>query len=108
MGTGLDLDLRHDRVLHNLGDDTDEAIARRLRPRLARLLFARHLEGKPRERGTVECSAVVGPHGAFDAARHRPSAQRVHTDAQQLGSLYNAVARHDKKLVTYACPRPGI
>jgi hypothetical protein len=46
MGAALDLDLRDDLVLHHFGDDADEAVPGRPRPRLARRLVARELDGE--------------------------------------------------------------
>src|SRR5580692_700355 len=63
MGTGLNFDLRDHLVLHHLGDDTDEAVTRRLR---AGALWRRARGGGDRQFGeilTVERAATVVADG---------------------------------------------
>src|ERR1039457_5114705 len=98
MGTGLNLDLRHDFVLDHLGDDAHESITRRLGAGLIRTLFAGDFYGKPGQFNAVKVTATSGTDGGLDSARVGPSAHGVRAHPQQFGGLSDTVLPHPPRL----------
>src|ERR1019366_6305626 len=100
MGTGLDLDLGDHGVLHDLGHDTDKAIARGLGSRLVRLLVTGDFDRQRGQFGAVKVATVVGPGRGLDPSSHGPAPQRVHAHAEEFCGLANAVFRHSTRIVS--------
>jgi hypothetical protein len=94
MRSRLYLHLSDHSVLHDPGDDSDEAIARRLRAGLVRGRSAGDLDRELGEFQPFEVSPSIGADLGFDSTRNDPSPDGVGADAQQLGGLTNLVERH--------------
>src|SRR5215207_949446 len=94
VGAGLELDLGHDLVLDDPGDDPLEPVAGRLGDHLVtvgQMPVAAHELGQG---GPVDHPlAPLGPPGT-QAAGVGPAADRVHADPEQLGHLADPVAWH--------------
>src|SRR5215207_9081494 len=94
VGAGLELDLGHDLVLDDVGDDALEAVPGRPGDHLlvlGQVPMAAHELGQ--RRPVHDPLAALAP-GRAQPARVGPAAHGVNADPQQLGHLADPVARH--------------
>ena len=109
MRPGLDLDLGHDRVLHDAGDQAGEPVAdRRRRDVTGRELrgVAGELLGEPRQRRAVDRLPARRVGGRLDPAALGPAAHGVGADAEQVGCLFDPEGRH--RASAYPQMRPSL
>src|SRR5215213_4224604 len=94
VGAGLELDLGHDLVLDDVGDDALEAVAGRLGDHLLVLGQVPQAGHEPGQGGPVDHPlAALGP-GRPQPAGVGPAPHGVDADPQQLGHLADPVAWH--------------
>ena len=82
MGTGLNVDLGYDLILHDLGHDTDKAIARALGPRILGRRRSRALNGGFGEVFAFEVALTVSAHCGVDSSGVGPAANGVGARSQ--------------------------
>src|SRR5215207_9036547 len=101
VGTGLELDLGHDLVLDDVGDDALEPVAGRLGDHLVVLGQVPQPGHEPGQGGPVDQPlAALGP-GRAQPAGVGPAAHGVDADPEQLGGLAHSIGWHLPAILTY-------